>query len=110
MAWFYTTIGTVASAVPIIFHTELEAITLTSVGVSVLRGPSDPSSLRIRFGLTAPGDEDVQIYTLLGSGLLSPSDGIVWTGSIRLRSPAFLCLQYTSNGGQFVVLTWSSTG
>lgn len=110
MAWFHVTIGTVISAVPVVFNTELETATLTSVGCSALRQSFAPDAVRVRFGLTAPGDENVQIYTLLGSGLLSPSDGLLWSGSIRLRSPVFLCLQYTSDAQLFLLFTWSTTG
>ena len=88
----------------------LEAVTLTSLGVSIRRGDIEFNNVAIRCGLTPPGDENVQIYQTLLSGRLSPGDGLTWSGSLRLRENMFLVLNYISNTAAFIYLTWTTSG
>jgi len=65
-------------------------------------------SLSFRLGLTPPGDQDVQVYTHLLSGVFSPSDGAIWSGRIHITDPLFLVLNYISSFQVFILLTWTT--
>lgn len=108
MPFNHVTIGTAASTLVVNRNFELEIATLSAVGISMSRSNAAFASHRVRVGLTPPGDEDVQIYMTLINGILSPGDGLTWSGSIRLRSSIFLVINYTANQAGFLTLTWST--
>ena len=103
------TIGAGASVYVQNIHYEIDACTLTSVGVSLLRYAGTSMSFSFACGLTPPGDEQLQIYHTLINGILSPGDGSNWIGSIRLRSPLFIVLNYFSDAQNYAYLTWTTT-
>jgi hypothetical protein len=103
------TIGTDISAVVRNVHFPIENVSLTSVGLSLRRQPYAFPSLAFTLGLTPPGDEGVEIYEVLLSGILSPADGMVWTGSIRSRDLLYIVLNYISTAPVFMFLTWTTT-
>jgi len=105
----HRTIGTDISPLVRNVHYELEAVTLTTVGLSLRRQPYAMPSLSFSLGLTPRGDEDVEVYQVLLSGLLSPADGLVWSGSIRIRDLTYMVLNYISTQPVFVFLTWTTT-
>lgn len=109
MPFNHVTIGTAASTFVVNHNFELEITTLSAVGISMSRSNAGFASHRVRVGLTPPGDENVQIYMTLINGILSPGDGLTWTGSIRLRSPLFVVLNYVANLPGFLILTWSTS-
>lgn len=110
MAFNHRTIGTDVSTSVVNISYELENITLTSVGLSLGRQVDGLASLTFRLGLTPAGDQAVQIYEVLLSGLLSPADGLVWSGNIRVRDNLFLVLNYISSWPVFMFLTWTTSG
>lgn len=110
MAFNHRTIGTEVSTNLVNINYPLEAFSLTSVGLSLRRQTLGLASLSFRLGLTPPGDENVEVYEVLLSGLLSPSDGMNWTGSIRVRDNMFVVLNYISSYPVFMFLTWTTTG
>lgn len=110
MAFNHRTIGTNVSTSVVNISYPLENVSLTSVGLSLRRQTLGLASLSFRLGLTPPGDENVEVYEVLLSGLLSPSDGINWSGSIRLRDNMFLVLNYISSWPVFMFLTWTTSG
>lgn len=110
MAFNHRTIGTDVSTAVVNVAYPLENVSLTSVGLSLRRQTYGLASLAFRLGLTPPGDEAVEIYEVLLSGLLSPSDGLNWTGSVRMREPMYLVLNYISAYPVFMFLTWTTTG
>ncbi len=91
------------------FHVALDPTTLTNVGVSLSRTNAGIKSFHFRCGLTPPGDEQIEIYHVLTSGLLSPGDGANWSGSLRFRDDLFLVLNYIARFPVFIYLTWSTT-
>jgi hypothetical protein len=109
LAFNHTTIGAVVSPSVTNNHFPLENVTLTSVGLSVTRQAFVFPTLSFTLGLTPPGDEGIEIYTVLASGLLAPSDGISWVGSIRIRTPLFIVLNYITRQNVIVILTWSTS-
>jgi len=110
VAFNHRTIGTNVSTSVVNISYPLENVSLTSVGLSLRRQTLGLASLSFRLGLTPPGDENVEVYEVLLSGLLSPSDGINWSGSIRLRDNMFLVLNYISSWPVFMFLTWTTSG
>lgn len=108
MAFNHVTIGTAASTFVVNRNFELEIATLAAIGVSMSREAGAFASHRVRVGLTPPGDENVQIYMTLINGILSPGDGLTWSGSIRLRTNTFLVLNYVANLPGFLTLTWAT--
>ena len=109
MAFNHATIGAVVSASVTNQHFPLENVTLTSVGLSVTRQAYIFPTLSFTLGLTPPGDEQVEIYSVLASGLLAPSDGITWVGSIRIKTPIYIVLNYITRQNVIVILTWSTS-
>jgi hypothetical protein len=109
MSFHHRTIGTVASTNTVNVSELLENVTLTTVGVALSRGIGGAVSLSFTCGLTPPGDQDVQVYQTLISGIISPGDGMVWSGSIRLRSQMFIVLNYVSSFPVFIYLTYGTT-
>lgn len=109
MAFNHLTIGTDISATVRNMSYALENVSLTSVGLSLRRQAYALPSLAFSLGLTPPGDEGVDIYEVLLSGLYSPADGGCWTGSIRVRDTIFLVLNYISTAPVFIYLTWTTT-
>jgi hypothetical protein len=110
VAFNHRTIGTDVSTAVVNVSYPLEVVTLTSVGLSLRRQDYGLASLSFRLGLTPPGDQNVEVYEVLLSGLMSPADGLNWTGSIRLREEMFLVLNYISSYPVFMFLTWTTTG
>lgn len=109
MAFNHATIGALVTTDPVNVSFALESVTLTSVGLSATRQAFGFPAFAFNLGLTPPGDEAVEVYESLLHGLLSPSDGLVWTGSIRIREPLFLVLNYISRRNYIVILTWTTT-
>lgn len=110
MAFYYATIGTTPSSAVQNIHYELENCTLTNVGVAMSGSSAQLPSLNFHCGLTPPGDEHLRIYLTLLSGFISQSDGLSWSGSIRIRSNAFIVLNFYSLLIDFIYLTWTTTG
>jgi hypothetical protein len=109
VAFNHRTIGTDISAAVRNVNYQIENVSLTSVGLSLRRQPYAFPSLAFSLGLTPPGDQNLEIYEVLLSGLLSPADGLVWTGSIRTREPIYIVLNYISTAPVFIFLTWTTT-
>lgn len=109
MAFNHLTIGTDVSPLIRNYNFPLENISLTSVGLSLRRQAYGFPSLSFKLGLTPPGDEDIEVYEVLLSGLLSPGDGMNWTGSIRNREQMYIVLNYISTAPIFIFLTWTTT-
>lgn len=110
MAFNHVTIPVVPSLVTQNVNYMIENVTLTALGVAVSRYVGDPATFSFVCGLTPPGDEDLQIYMILLTGLLSPADGSTWTGSIRSRDQIYVVLNYVSTATGFIYLTWTTTG
>jgi hypothetical protein len=108
MAFNHLTIGTTASTLVVNNNYLIENVQLTSVGLSVARTAGGLMSLSFRLGLSPPGDQDVQVYSHLLSGLFSPSDGAIWSGRIRITDPVFITLNYISSFPVFILLTWTT--
>ena len=85
MAFNHQTIGIAASTNIVNVNYPIENITLTSVGLSLRRQAYATPSLSFKLGLTPPGDEQVEIYEVLLSGILSPGDGMTWTDQSALE-------------------------
>lgn len=109
MAFHHVTIGAEITTDPVNYNFALESVTLTSVGLSATRQAFGFPAFAFNLGLTPPGDEAVQVYESLLRGLLSSSDGLVWTGSIRIRDPLFLVLNYISRRNYIIILTWTTS-
>ena len=110
MAFNHNTIGLVVSPLIVNHHFELESVTLTSVSLSITRQAFGYPCVSYVLGITPPGDEDVQVYESLISGVLSPSDGLTWTGSIRIRDLNYLVLNYATTRAVIAILSWTTTG
>jgi hypothetical protein len=110
MAFNHVTIGTTKSTNLVNVNYQLENVSLTSVGLSITRQAYGYPALSFSLGITPPGDEDVEVYLVLLSGLLSPGDGMSWSGSIRERSQFYLVLNYISDANLILILTYTTTG
>ena len=108
MAFNHRTIGIAASAATVNINYAIENLTLTSVGLSLRRQTYAAPSLSFKLGLTPPGDENVEIYLVLLSGILSPGDGMNWTGDLRSRDQLFIVLNYIATDAVFAFLTWTT--
>ena len=108
MAFNHVTVGIDSSFLLRNRFWPLENCTLTSLGVAVALNPTGFNGFNFRCGLTPPGDEAVNIYQCFLSGRLSPSDGLHWSGSIRLRENMFIVLNYISDFAGFVYVTWTT--
>jgi hypothetical protein len=109
MAFNYSTIGLIVSPLILNHNFELEGVTLTSVGLSITRQTYGYPCVSFVLGLTPPGDENIQVYESLVSGILSPSDGLTWVGSIRVRDLNYLVLNYATTRACIAILTWTTT-
>lgn len=109
MAFNHRTIGIKPSASNVNVNYAIENVTLTSVGLSLGRQAIAKPSLSYKLGLTPPGDEDVECYLVLASGLLSPGDGQHWSGSIKIKDTIYIVLNYIAVDPCFALLTWTTT-
>ena len=108
MPYNHSTIGTAVSTNIVNRSFLIENVRLTSLGLSVARAAGGINSLSFRLGLTPPGDQDVEIYTHLLSGLFGPSDGAAWSGMIRITDPLYIVLNYVSSFPVFILLSWTT--
>lgn len=109
MPFNHVTVGTDASPTIRNINFPLETLTLTSVGLALSRKSYGFPCLAFTMGLTPPGDEDIEVYESLLSGLLSPGDGQSWSGSIKIREQLFLVINYTAADDVMMYVTWTTT-
>ena len=109
MAFNHLTVGATTLGTWQNRNIPIEAATLTSLGVAVAAGVLFLPTISVHAGITPPGDEATQIYTVLCQGLLALRDGLVWQGSIRLRELSFITLSFYPIWPCFLYLTWSTS-
>ena len=87
----------------------IEAATLTNLSVAVSAGSLLIPTVSVHAGITPPGDEATEIYTVLCQGLLSQRDGLIWSGSLRLRDLTYITLAFYPIWPCFLFLTWTTS-
>lgn len=108
MPFSHHTFTTDVLMTPVNLFWQLSASRLKSVGLSASHAGFISPCVRFSVGLTPLGDQALQQYMMLASGLLGPGDGLTWIGDIRVTDDIFLSLTWMSFRDIFVYLTWNT--